>query len=80
MLTGNEEDVDERPEQVPGVGGEEIERVERVRDRDHRHRPGSDSAQTCVIKRNRPIFVPSKLISEPGRPGIFIDNMLPTAR
>ena len=80
MLVRDQENIDERSEEVADVGGEKIERVERVRDRDHRHRPESDSAQSRVTKRNHPHFVPPRPTSEPGRIWIFIDNALRAAR
>jgi hypothetical protein len=51
MPARDQEDVDERPEQVADVGGEKIERVERVRDGDHRERPKSGPISSPVAKR-----------------------------
>ena len=41
MTIRHQVDIDERPERVAGVRGKEIERVERIRDRDHRRSPKS---------------------------------------
>jgi len=59
MLARDEEYVDEWPEQVSDVGGEKIDRVERVGDRDHRHQPESDLQRSHVIQRSHTLFVPS---------------------
>ena len=78
MLTSNQEHIDERPEQVSDVGGEEVDCVERIGGRNHRQ------------DRKRPRFrrftktPPYDLRSQSGRDplevGIFIDNEPHSAR
>ena len=78
-------DIDEGAERVAGVGGKEIERVERIRDRDHRHRPKNGSTSSPLTKRglSRYSFRPTPLRnSRPTRVGnwIFIDNQARSPR
>ena len=43
VLARNQKHIDERAEQIANVGGKEIDRVERIRDRNHRHQPRNGS-------------------------------------
>ncbi len=82
MLGRDEKHVDERPEQVSNVGCEKIDRVERIRDRDHRHQPKSGSISSPVVERGlSDIRSADDLLAMPGLGiGIFIDNRPRSAR
>jgi hypothetical protein len=73
MPARDQEHVDERSEQVANIGGKEIERVKRIRDRDHR-RPNRGRAETPRVE----TFLRSRLFRRPcfaslrGRGGIWV--------
>ena len=81
MAIRHQIDVDEGPKRVAGVRRKEIERVERIRDRDHRQRPKNGSTSSPLTKRALPAFVPLAPLCDVGRGGgIFIDNEPPSPR
>jgi hypothetical protein len=58
MAIRHQIDIDEGPESVARVRGKKIERVERIRDRDHRRHPKNGSTLSLLTKRIPSAFVP----------------------
>jgi hypothetical protein len=60
VLARDQEDVDERSEKVADIGGEEIDCVERIRDREHRRRPNASHPRAAPVNTARTSLFPGR--------------------